>query len=341
MISPPFETAHQPGDDQYAEPLPPGLPADQLRELAQMDGVRATSAILFEWTTIGGAIALCHCVWNPFLYGMTVMFIGARQHALAVLQHDAAHYRLFPHKRWNNWVAEVLLAWPILLSNQRFRDYHFLHHRYTGTPKDGNRAQYGTHTPEGDLTPVWTFPKRKLQLIGWVLFRVSGLVGVIYFMRSARRLLTYGSFTYRGLNLLYYAAALGLIFTLRGGRLFLLYWIVPLGTWFIMTNLLRIAGEHSAIEPSGSVYQFTRTTLPSWFDRIFIVPHNISYHLEHHLYPHIPFYRLPELHSRLMQQDSYRQQAHVAASYGSVLQALAGRPRSDAQAQQEGSVNAK
>jgi fatty acid desaturase len=310
------------GDDIYAGSLTVRLPGEILRELAQIDVGKAVVAIASEWLAIFGAIALCHFLWNPLLYVITILFIGGRQHALAVLQHDAAHFRLFPSKKWNDLVAEVFLAWPILLSNQYFREYHFLHHRHIGTEKDGNRIQYGTHTPSGELTANWSFPKSKIHFALWSIPRLSGFAGIIYILRSIHRLLTKGTLRYRLLNLLYYASILGLILWFHGGQILLLYWFVPLSTWFIFTNLLRIAGEHSAIANSHEFYRLTRTTQPSWFDQIFVVPRHISYHLEHHLYPHIPFYRLPNLHAELMKNESFRQEAHVTRTYWQTLQEL-------------------
>ncbi len=311
------------GDDILEADLKtPHLSPDVLQELAKIDVVAAVMAIASEWIAIFIAIAICHHFWHPVLYVLTIMFIGCRQHALAVLQHEAAHYRLLPDKVWNDIVGEIFLAWPILLSNQGFRQYHFLHHRYVGTEKDGNRTQYGTHTLTGEITPAWTFPKHKAQLALWMLIRLCGMAGVIYILRSCYRILTQGSWRYRLLNLVYYASIVGLVFWLHMGPLLLLYWLIPLGTWFVFTNLLRLAGEHSAIESSHCFYQLTRTTLPSWFDRIFIVPRNISYHIEHHLYPHIPFYRLPELHAQLMKQKDFYQQAHLTLTYQKTLTEL-------------------
>lgn len=310
------------GDDIYAGSLTVRLPGEVLRELSQIDGRKSVVAITSEWLAIFGTIALCHYFWHPLLYAIIILFIGGRQHALAVLQHDAAHFRLLPHKKWNDLVAEVFLAWPILLSNQYFREYHFLHHRHIGTAKDGNRAQYGTHTTSGELIPNWSFPKPKIYFALWVMLRLSGLAGIIYILRSIHRLFTKGTLRYRLWNLLYYASILGLILGFHGGQILFLYWFVPLSTWFIFTNLLRIAGEHSAIANSHEFYCLTRTIQPSWFDRIFVVPRQISYHLEHHLYPHIPFYRLPDLHAELMKNESFHRQAHVTRTYWQTLQEL-------------------
>jgi fatty acid desaturase len=317
------------GDDIYADSLAVRLPGEVLLELSQINIRQAVVAIVSEWIAIFGAIALCHFFWNPLLYAIAIPFIGGRQHALAVLQHDAAHFRLLPSKKWNDVVAEVFLAWPILLSNHYFREYHFLHHCHIGTAKDGNRTQYGTHTPSGELTPNWNFPKSKTHLALWAMLRLSGLAGIIYILKAIHRLFTKGTLRYRLLNLLYYVSILSLILWFHGGQILFLYWFVPLPTWFIFTNLLRIAGEHSAIPcsmrtaaNSNEFYHLTRTTQPSWFDRIFVVPRQISYHLEHHLYPHIPFYHLPDLHVELMKDENFRQQAHVTRTYWQTLQEL-------------------
>jgi fatty acid desaturase len=310
------------GDDLYADIPTLRLSREILREMARIDVKKAVVAIASEWLAIFGAIALCHLFWNPLLYVITILFVGGRQHALAVLQHDAAHFRLFSNKNWNDIVAEVFLAWPILLSNQYFREYHFLHHHHIDTETDGNRIQYGTHTSSGELTSDWNFPKSKTHFARWLMLRLSGLAGIIYILRSVRRIFTKGTLCYRLLNLLYYICILSPILWFHGGQILLLYWFVPLSTWFVFTNLLRIAGEHSAIPNSNEFYGLTRTTQPSWFDRLFVVPRHISYHLEHHLYPHIPFYRLPDLHAKLMKNENFRQQAHVTQTYWQTLQEL-------------------
>ncbi|MBM2841879.1 MAG: fatty acid desaturase, partial [Bacteroidetes bacterium] len=41
---------------------------------------------------------------------------------------------------------------------------------------------------------------------------------------------------------------------------------------------------------------------------------NINYHLEHHLYPGVPWYNLPKLH-RLLQQDYRKAGSSVYTSY--------------------------
>jgi fatty acid desaturase len=92
---------------------------------------------------------------------------------------------------------------------------------------------------------------------------------------------------------------------------------------------MRIICEHSAVESEEEEYSITRSTVPTRLEAIFILPRNVGYHLEHHWYPSVPWYRLPELHQALMERDGFRQHAvvrrSVIASLGECVRLEAGR----------------
>ena len=73
-------------------------------------------------------------------------------------------------------------------------------------------------------------------------------------------------------------------------------------------------------------YQVTRTTIPTRLESLFILPRNIGYHIEHHWYPSVPFYRLPELHERLLQVPSYLLSANIHRSVWHSLVECTKRP---------------
>jgi len=116
------------------------------------------------------------------------------------------------------------------------------------------------------------------------------------------------------------------VFDAWGG--FLLYWLVPFCTWQILVQYVRIICEHSAVESDEEEYSITRTTIPTWLESIFILPRNVGYHLEHHWYPSVPFYRLPELHQQLMAREGFQTHAvvkrSVFASLGECIKPQAG-----------------
>ena len=87
-------------------------------------------------------------------------------------------------------------------------------------------------------------------------------------------------------------AAFAALFTWQGWWLdFLLLWIVPYCTWHIVVQYIRLIAEHSAIESSDSAFGDTRTTIPTLWESLLILPHSIGYHFEHHWYPSVPFYQ--------------------------------------------------
>jgi fatty acid desaturase len=138
--------------------------------------------------------------------------------------------------------------------------------------------------------------------ISWI---VRGIVGVFFIPQPhwmvAARLAFYASI----------AAAL----TYGGGWLgFVWYWLVPFCTWHIAAQYIRLICEHSAVDADEDEYNVTRTTLPTRLEAIFILPRNIGFHIEHHWYPSVPFYRLPELHQLLMAREGFQSHAVVRRS---------------------------
>jgi fatty acid desaturase len=50
-----------------------------------------------------------------------------------------------------------------------------------------------------------------------------------------------------------------------------------------------------------------------------VAPKNVNFHIEHHFYPSVPFYRLPQLHRTLMSKAEFKDSVHVTRSYLGVL----------------------
>ena len=116
--------------------IPVKLTKEELRDLSTVKPMLAVAHVAVEWGLIVATICLCQRFWNPLLYIFAVAFIGARQHALLVLMHDGVHHRLLRNRRLNDWMSEVILAWPHLVSARQYRKNHFAHHRYLNTPED-------------------------------------------------------------------------------------------------------------------------------------------------------------------------------------------------------------
>ena len=77
---------------------------------------------------------------------------------------------------------------------------------------------------------------------------------------------------------------------------------------------LRAIAEHGAVPTflavDGRPLQPHDGDVVNLLGRAILFPHHVNYHLEHHLYPAVPHYRLPALH-RLLQSKSALEGAEV------------------------------
>ena len=104
------------------------------------------------------------------------------------------------------------------------------------------------------------------------------------------------------------------------GWLYLGLWLLPMMT--VLQVLLRIRGiaEHAGYSPGRDQRYNARTVinpLQTWW----FAPHKVAYHIEHHVYPSVPFHRLPELH-RCMNDRGELPQPNVFTGYGAVLRSV-------------------
>jgi fatty acid desaturase len=295
-------------------PVPDRIDRDTLKRLSTIDDGRAARAIVTEWLQIGLAVSLALWAAHPVVTALAVVVIGARQHALTVIGHDAVHWRLFSDRRLNDTLGNLIVQWPVFLSVESFRHFHGEHHRFTGMEGDGNRFLWRTHDADGQLTPEWRYPKSRAQLAAKVLRRAFFFTGLRWIVRSFVAAWLFRSSTAQFVARMGLTAALAAALTwLSAWPAFLLLWVLPFCTWHVAAKYLRLIAEHSAIPGSGP-YAVTRTTLATPLERYLVVPRNIHYHLEHHWYPSVPWYHLPALHEALMAKPGYREQAVVSPS---------------------------
>lgn len=309
-------------DQAHAHPhdtvggVPDRLPAADVRALSQLEPRRALSALAVEWLGIAVAIAAALWLAHPAVYAIAIVFIGARQHALTVLGHDASHYRFLPSKKWNDAIGNLFMQWPLFISVAGFRKFHGDHHKYFGLEGDGNRTLWRTHDKDGALTREWTYPKTRAQLAVKLLRHSVGLTGLRWVLRGLLSVffLKNESVQAKVLRVAYYAAVAAALTWLDAWLSFALLWVLPLCTWHITIQYMRLIAEHSAVSSEDPAYQGTRTTIPTRLEALLILPRNIGYHLEHHWYPSVPFYRLPDLHARLLREPRFAANADISTS---------------------------
>jgi len=305
-------------------PTAPGsvrLPADVLRPLQRIEVGRALSALAGTWTLIlvTLAVALRWPHWAVWLAAALV--IGRCQHALAVLMHDAAHYRLFDHRRWNDVVGQWLCARPIASHLSAYRAVHLRHHKYLHTARDP------------DLSLSAPFPCGRDSFLRKLVRDASGLSalvmrGYVTVDRGGRMRLSRGNLLTRwtpatlALRLVLLAVVIGVCWAGYGPAALCL-WVLPL--LIVYQVLLRLRGvlEHAGVPDTQDPLRNARTVVShNPLARFFLNPHHVAYHLEHHLYPGVPHYRLPALHAALRATGGFGSalvQERYAVAFGAVM----------------------
>ena len=67
-----------------------------------------------------------------------------------------------------------------------------------------------------------------------------------------------------------------------------------------------------------------RTTLARAWERLFVAPNRVNFHLEHHLLMTVPLYNLPRLH-RLLRDRGALDGALVTRGYAPILKSAASK----------------
>jgi fatty acid desaturase len=245
--------------------------------MAGLAPARWLTAALADWVILMGAIALAIHVDHPVSYVVALFLVGNRQHALGILGHDGAHRLVCRHRGWNDLLTNVLCFWPLWVDLERYRPFHFGHHRHTGGAEDPELAfkQGGRHWYALPVSGPKLFACLVLDLIGGGAREVLSLLTFI------------GPASLRGLvgPVLWWAVATGACLAsdcwqalaLWFGAMFTSHWaLFRLRMWF---EHVGTAGTH-------------RVEL-RWWQKLLFSPHNVGYHWEHHHWPAVPFYRLP------------------------------------------------
>ena len=204
--------------DIYDEKVDRFIDPVTLKALSKIKTWRGLLQIALEWLGIAAAIVLCQVYWNPLLYVLTVMWIGARQNGLAVMMHEAVHYRLLRNRKWNDWIGEVFTAWPVLVTVNGFRQTHWAHHRHANKPEDPDWQR--------KQNELFEYPKSGLDMIFitlkyWIgFYAIKQLAEVNQAAKIPPRL--------RNIRLAVYLAVLiaSIVFHFWLGLL--IFWIAPL-----------------------------------------------------------------------------------------------------------------
>src|SRR5262245_53235373 len=306
-----------------------------VKRLSQVSVLAAAYHLIEVWLVVGAMVYVSVAVvpfssglFGVLAYVLAVAIIASRQHALMVLTHEGIHKRLSRTLWLNDWVARFVAAFPVFISLAKWRFIHLYHHQYTHTADDPDRAIYAR------------YPLRRKIFLRLLLRDMCGLNVVTtlkYFIdiplitpdfnrrflgetRDAqyRQIADMRAFTFFWVMIMGGGLHFG---GSRSALLWALYWLVPYCTFTQVFFRIRGAIEHGNVPDPNNPYRQTRTYFMHPVLGFFFSPKQVNYHLEHHLYPSVPFYHLSQLHT-LLRQAVYPQERGYCESFAVSLHKL-------------------
>jgi len=226
---------------------------------------------------------------HPLIWVPVAVVQGFTIFNFTVLLHEVVHHAVFERRRLT---AERFLAFlyaiPSGISASQFTRWHLDHHAELGSEEDDPKRAH--------LSPKVNKRWYKLLYCTPVLFP-------IYFRAARRESSTYPVELQRSiamerrLSLASHLAALALLWYVFGFYAALRTSIIPVFFVFPVAFTLNRLGQHYDIDPTDPA-KWGTLMRGSWFwDFAFL---NSNYHLEHHYFPGVPFYRLPEVQRALI-----------------------------------------
>jgi fatty acid desaturase len=253
-----------------------------------------------------------------------VFALGLVQVALFAPAHETMHQTAFASRRANA-VVGWLAAAPSLLNLQFYTAFHLAHHRHTQIPG---------LDPELFAPPPGSLGGYIARILGWPYWSLRVLVVFDSWRGDMSRYpwVTAAAApsiirSVRAMTLVLAGGAIGSAL-LFGWATPLLFWIGPqlLGQPPLRAYLLA---EHTGCTHDRNGLTNTRTTLTIWPVRLLMW--NMPYHSEHHLYPSIPFHRLPDAHRQIRAKLGYIQDGYIRWNIGFITSLLQRRSVPSAQ----------
>jgi fatty acid desaturase len=283
----------------------------EMHDLLRPRAWRAWLSIATNWGVIFAAFALVAAWPNPLTVVAALCLIGTRQLGGAALMHDAAHRALFRRRGLNDWVGNWLCAYPIWSDTDRYRPYHLQHHAHTGTAQDP------------DLALVSPFPVTRRSLRRKLWRDLSGQTGRKFaraaFARTFARCRHDEAARRAARGVLVTNVILFALLAAAGHPALYLLWLGAWLTTHTLVTRVRFIAEHGMVIDQDDPLRNTRTMLPTWWERLLIVPNRLNFHLEHHLLMTVPHYNLARMH-RLLRDRGVLDGACVERGYLGVLQ---------------------
>jgi fatty acid desaturase len=213
------------------------------------------------------------------------LLLGTRQHALALLAHEALHKNVSNRLWLNNLLGNLLAALPLYQSLNFFKRFHLEHHSHLLT--DGDPEVHVRRASE----QIWATPLSKKKRF-FILLRDLSSWGYLDTRHALPYIWPHITWIDLILPILWWSGVVVLL------RQFELGWLAWFWMGAFVTSYWAMFRQRALTEHIGTTD--THKIQANLVQRFFYLPHNTWYHFEHHQKANVPCWNLPA-YRRLLQ----------------------------------------
>jgi fatty acid desaturase len=273
---------------QLRADLSRALTRDQMRALHAKTPIRHFVVAVRQFLIVALATWGLVRFESPFVWIPLAIVQGFTIFNFTVLLHEVLHHNVFAtrHATAERWLA-LAYAIPSGISASQFTRWHLDHHAELGSAEDDPKRHH--------LSP-------KVNARWYKLLYATPALFPIYFRAARRETATYAPALRRTIAwerraaIAFHLGAIALLAYAFGVGAALRAHVIPVFFVFPVAFTLNRLGQHYDIDPTDPAKWGTLMRGHWFWDFAFI---NSNYHLEHHYFPGVPFYRLPALQRAL------------------------------------------
>jgi fatty acid desaturase len=275
------------------------LDREEIAAFTAKSDAQAWRLVIANWLAIAAIFAVVGRYPNPLTILLAIPLLAGRQLGLAVLTHEAGHRTLFRTPWLNDVVGQWLCALPVFNDMPSYARGHLRHHQKAGTHEDPDLPNYAA------------YPVSRESFRRKVVRDLTGQTGVRFLVAIMQGAAGVTSREQRDSALpfiqqLLMQLLLFLVLALCGIGWAYLLWLGAFLTVYMLIIRVRQVAEHAAVpdlyDPDPRLN--TRTVEAPWWQRLFLAPNGVNYHMEHHFMASVPCYRLAALRRHLRQRHA-------------------------------------
>ena len=292
------------------------LSKEEIAYFSRKSDWRGLGVVLNSWASLLVLFYAAAAWTNPLTLALLVILLPGRMLSLAVIAHDCGHKVLFKSDKLNDFFGHYLGGSLVFTDLNDYASSHRKHHKLAGTDQDP------------DLTNYQHYPVEKSSLKRKLIRDITGQTGykLLHFIIKSALAFRHPEqrdFARTYVNLLLIQIVFAVFVSVVFSPMIYLIWLGSFFTTYMIIVRLRQLAEHAAVP---DLYDLdprlnTRTVIARWWEKLFLAPNNVNFHIEHHFMASVPCYRLEELHQELQKKGLY-EDTDIYKGYHSLLKLL-------------------